>query len=141
MVSTKGGGHTRRGKKRVKKAKKAKKGTQKKTTTGVPNEKNTVNGLGAMLESMSISVLRPGKPTVSISQTVRTGPKGVQSYFVDPRGRVSRSGRSIKVPKNVLEAIEETASARSAKVERAKGRAAVDDLADMFGQRLAVVHE
>ena len=136
MASTKGGGHTKRGKKR---AKKAKKGTQKKTTTGIPNEKNEVDGVGAMLQSMSISVLRPGKPAVSISRTVHTGPKGVQSYFVDPRGRVSRSGRSIKVPKNVLNAIEETASARSAKVARAEGRAAVDDLANMF--KLAVVKE
>ena len=138
MASTKGGGHTKRGKKRTKKAKK---GTQKKTTTGIPNEKNEVDDVGAMLQSMSISVLRPGKPAVSISRTVRTGPKGVQSYFVDPRGRVSRSGRSIKVPKNVLNAIEETASARSAKVARAEERAAVDDLADMLGRRLAVVHE
>ena len=136
MASTKGGGHTKRGKKR---AKKAKKGTQKKTTTGIPNEKNEVDGVGAMLQSMSISVLRPGKPAVSISRTVRTGPKGVQSYFVDPRGRVSRSGRSVKVPKNVLNAIEETASARSAKVARAEGRVAIHDLADMF--KLAVVHE
>lgn len=138
MASTKGGGHTKKGKRR---AKKAKKGTQKKPATGIPNEKNEVDGVGAMLESMSISVLRPGKPPVSISQTVRTGPKGVQSYFVDPRGRISRSGRSIKVPKNVLNAIEETASARSAKVARAEGRTAVNNLADMFGQRLAVVHE
>ena len=138
MASTKGGGYTKKGKRR---AKKAKKGTQKKPATGVPNAKNTVNGLGTMLESMSISVLRPGKPDVSISRTIRTGPKGVQSYFVDPRGRVSRSGRSVKVPKNVLEAIEETASARSAKVARAEGRAGVNDLADLFGQRLAVIGE
>ena len=136
MASTKGGGHTKRGKKR---AKKAKKGTQKKPATGVPNAKNAVNGLGTMLESMSISVLRPGKPPVSISRTVQTGPKGVQSYFVDPRGRVSRSGRSIKVPKTVLNAIEETASARSAKLMRAEERAAVHDLTNLFGERLAVV--
>ena len=138
MACTKGGGRTKRGKRR---AKKAKKGTQKKPARGILNEKNEVDGVGAMLESMSISVLRPGKPPVSISRTVRTGPKGVQSYFVDPRGRVSRSGRSIKVPKNVLEAIEETASARSAKVARAEGRAGVDDLANLFGQRLAVIDE
>jgi len=83
------------------------------------------------MESMSISA--PRRPvSFSRKRSIYTGPKGVRSYFVDPRGRVSRSGRPVKVPRNVAELIAETAAKRNAKRVRASARIDADELADLL---------
>jgi len=100
---------------------------RKKTNRRIINE---VNDIESLIESMSL------RPSASVPRSVHRGPKGVRSYFVDPRGRVSRSGRSVKVPNNVASRIAEQVAARNAKRARAESRAEVDELADLLAGKI-----